>query len=484
MSSLRLAIPLPLVFICVSNSFAWQTFLSTTHKEITSQAIAVLPTNQSGNSDYPDAGKYSVALQNGSHTESHNTDDSIYGNDNALNGGIPYWWWVNAFENKYKRWLIYDAYYNMGRAYHLIQDQGVPAHAANISHGSAIDAMEEGPKEHQPIYTFGAVNDYLVPYSFYQPILSNTLSNIENHNWKESVSPFRDYWLTDNMDAPEDDALQPPGWGVYGGGVPGGREQLYAWSKNPGIMNLQYSESVNYTAGAIMAASKLLPPLVRIPLAISAPVINTETGNIITFKIIENRSPAVNISILIAETGQKIIDSSNNLWDQRSETDLNFPNGTELPYEKSFSINWKGKVSGEQLPDGNYTLQIFAQDSDGNIIPVMDNDGDGVADNSVDFPVPLTLFSVGHNFSYISLTGRPSLALTLNAQGADNTRQQANPGSSQTPNWSIGDAARFVNLALVIGTAFFSMKEARPFQSERAVISGVWVRFLWLRGCR
>ena len=49
---------------------------------------------------------------------------------------------------------------------------------------------------------------------------------------------------------------------------------------------------------------------------------------------------------------------------------------------------------------------------------------------------------------------------------------------------SLGDKRVVVNLALVTETVVFPMKKARPFQSERAVISGGWVRFLGLRGCR
>ncbi|MBU2575351.1 MAG: hypothetical protein KKH28_14885, partial [Elusimicrobia bacterium] len=49
---------------------------------------------------------------------------------------------------------------------------------------------------------------------------------------------------------------------------------------------------------------------------------------------------------------------------------INYPSGSELPYEKSFSINWKGNVVGNPLSDGNYTLQVSAQDSDGKDLPV------------------------------------------------------------------------------------------------------------------
>ncbi|MBU1598489.1 MAG: PKD domain-containing protein, partial [Nanoarchaeota archaeon] len=231
------------------------------------------------------------------------------------------------------------------------------------------------------------------PDEYYQPLHDDVIANIEAHNWKESVSPYKDYWLTDNMayllyGNPLD------GWGRYGGGSAEAPEQLYAWSKDPGILNSQYSASANYTAGALIDASKVFPPLMRIPVKISAPIINNDPGNEIAFKIIENRSPTVKVSLVVAETGQKIIDSSGKVWNESPENGINYPSGSELPYEKSFSINWKGNVVGNPLSDGNYTLQVSAQDSDGNNLPVMDNDGDGVPDTTAAFKIIYTALSL------------------------------------------------------------------------------------------
>ncbi|MBU2575353.1 MAG: hypothetical protein KKH28_14895 [Elusimicrobia bacterium] len=118
-----------------STAYAWQTvWPSATHKEITSQAISILPKDADGKDLYPDAQKRVSDLRNGSHEESHNSIAQPYGNDNSLNGGLPEVWWYYALENNYKRWQIANAYFNLGRTFHLIQDQAVPAHAANILH--------------------------------------------------------------------------------------------------------------------------------------------------------------------------------------------------------------------------------------------------------------------------------------------------------------------------------------------------------------
>jgi len=76
-----------------------------------------------------------------------------------------------------------------------------------------------------------------------------------------------------------------------------------------------------------------------------------------------------------------LIDSSENLWDQRSATDPNFPNGSELPFEKSFSVNWKGKVPGTPLADGNYKLKVPVWDTEGvpNQAPTNTSDPTGIA---------------------------------------------------------------------------------------------------------
>lgn len=119
----------------VSTASAWQSALfSTTHKQIADKAISLLPKDSEGKDLYPDIVKYANALREGSHAESHNTYLEKYSNSDILNGGVPFWWWNDALENRYMRWQTEAAYFNVGRTCHLIQDQAVPAHAANIRH--------------------------------------------------------------------------------------------------------------------------------------------------------------------------------------------------------------------------------------------------------------------------------------------------------------------------------------------------------------
>ncbi|PIU17712.1 MAG: hypothetical protein COT18_12580 [Elusimicrobia bacterium CG08_land_8_20_14_0_20_59_10] len=138
-----------------------------------------------------------------------------------------------------------------------------------------------------------------------------------------------------------------------------------------------------------MAASKNLPPLIRTQLTLSASVINTETGNIIFFKIIKNRTAAVKISLVV--DGVAIKDVNNNAWDKKSEIIPRAQNSdAELPYEKEFSVIWKGEMSSGQLADGPHTLKLKVWDTDnpsgsepGNPAPTNSSDPSGIA--SVDF---------------------------------------------------------------------------------------------------
>jgi len=66
-------------------------------------------------------------------------------------------------------------------------------------------------------------------------------------------------------------------------------------SPGSNLIQMRFAEAVTEGTNVLMAASKNLPPLIRTQLTLSASVINTETGNIIFFKIIKNRTAAVRL---------------------------------------------------------------------------------------------------------------------------------------------------------------------------------------------
>lgn len=206
-------------FVFVSPLCAWHSWGSLdTHKKITNDAVlltmglSACPADLSSLA-YPDLCKYLRDLKTGSDEESHNTTDNPLGNDNKLNGGIPQKWWDNALDENYKKSKYAYAYYNIGRVIHLIQDQAVPAHGANIYHFSSINPNEWDPygdnleravdaPERYTYPSVGVQGGYIYPYEYYQPLLNTTFDQAnrsyeESSTWKDPTTQ-RPYWLTDN----------------------------------------------------------------------------------------------------------------------------------------------------------------------------------------------------------------------------------------------------------------------------------------------
>ncbi|MBI4801835.1 MAG: Ig-like domain-containing protein [Elusimicrobia bacterium] len=197
------------------------------------------------------------------------------------------------------------------------------------------------------------------------------------------------------MDTAADDAVKPEnqreGWGSYGGGDPGGRQQLYSWNKSPGILNSQYSEAANYTVGALMEASNNLPSLITTFTVTNQPV-NTPQGVQITFDVMENRLAGVKVGIFVQETNQRIVtrdlttsidgpqstdgksysDTSygSHAWAEKNLTlyPTNISRLEFLPYMAHFTTEWHGELAGGRLAADvtSYTLVARVADGDGN----------------------------------------------------------------------------------------------------------------------
>jgi len=94
------------------------------------------------------------------------------------------------------------------------------------------------------------------------------------------------------------------------------------------------------------------------------PVINSQIGNEISFKILENRKKTVKIFITVdSPTGEPIISSE---YGTGKSFDLS--SGTTLPWEGLYVVIWDGKLANGQYPsDGQHTLHVRIQDDDGNL---------------------------------------------------------------------------------------------------------------------
>ncbi|HOX22271.1 MAG TPA: hypothetical protein PLL10_02310, partial [Elusimicrobiales bacterium] len=269
---------------------------------------------------------YGSQVADGSNQESHNIAWNDTGNDNTLNGGFPKAWWDDGKPKNgvpdnalyyYKTFKFAKAYTYIGRMLHLLQDQLVPVHAANIRHGGFVKHQDNLEKA---AYLPGGFNYDLTgpigtdsrPYSYYQSAQNDTrarlaswfLPNSSNYYWYPSTNAVA------GQDATVFGVNNPDYLGHYGGS---GASDIYSTNTdNQDIVRTQLTKSVGYTEGALIAASKLLPPLVREPLKIDPPTLAEGTTTTITFRIIENRSPNVKISIMVEDTDAFIRDVSIN----------------------------------------------------------------------------------------------------------------------------------------------------------------------------
>lgn len=392
----------------MSDGYCWYGLGYYTHAAIGNDAVV-------GNSElsilfqseYPDMYKYIVEIRDGSATESHNTGPTLTGNNWFLNGGFPEAWWDKGAGGDnalayYKSFDFNKAYEYIGRVCHLIQDQAVPTHAANISHG----LLSEGVIYHEDVFereadveghynagtkTLNPATGYSKPYEYYQPCMDETIGKIKAHRW------IYDYWLTDDMEG------IPDGKGEYGYGG-----DLYDYELSLEAVTEQLEQAINYTSGALIAASKALQPLVR-NLKIfgspsNAPVIDKETGSIIEFKILENRKDTVRIFMTVdSPLGEPIISPEYGKSGEGKFFILN-SNGSDLPKEGTYSVSWDGKLANGRYPsDGQHTLYALVRDEDDNESPC------ATQNFSINnYPPPVPLLQSPSDFSSISTT-RPTL---------------------------------------------------------------------------
>ncbi|MBI5207265.1 MAG: hypothetical protein HY934_05675 [Candidatus Firestonebacteria bacterium] len=404
--------------------YAWRSEIAeiglSTHYAITEKAISLL-----SDAEYPDIKKYfkddiinwSSGLTNDAGAHGKYSDPEIFyvGNPDAIkfNGGPFPKWWYGVTEKYTKFNFLGDksAYYYIGLMCHLVEDQCVPPHAANVSHG-ITDKFENEAWIQRPsggmvynididptYYYFNDKRPRVSPIRYTQSQLpywkypSNGFFEeyrglqfwIENTNstWKYSGQSF-----FPDPEKAKDDALK--GWGRYGGPALlfGGYTDIYIYmdldKKSADIIPDQLNEAVSFTAGMLMAVSKSLPPLVKDLKIASAsagvPKIDLVVGNKISFKILENRTQKVNIYITIDEPfvippQMGVPPSPDYFSDKLVKIDIDFElqpstESNDLPWKGEYSFTWDGKLRNGKFPtDGEHTLYVLVQDKDFNESP-------------------------------------------------------------------------------------------------------------------
>ena len=320
---------------------AWDSFGTLTHRQMTTDAIPSL-----SSSDYPDIAMYSANLINYSADETYS-----HGGNYLANGGNPLTLWRDKVLPQYKKGDYADAYDYIGSILHLVQDQGVPAHAFDIQHVSywAWGGLRSGDDLEKYADDAGRYShETILPKSgddqiaFYADMISRTM-DVVNTN---AVSPptgenWSDYWQAGN----------------YGNRrFPYDRDVNWYVIQHDNFARNRITESINYVAGNMAAASKKLPPLVK-DLKISSgcgsvPVINKQTGVQVSFKILENRMKTVKIFMTL--DGEAIISP-----EYGTGKSYELSSGSDLPWESTYTISWDGKLASGQYPsDGEHTLYV------------------------------------------------------------------------------------------------------------------------------
>jgi hypothetical protein len=357
--------------------------------------------------EYPDIKKVKSGLFGGIEdwTSGSTDDESAHGKTfdgdaGMYNGGpIDRWWGVAEYPaygvlNQYKRFKIsrFDssAYYYLALMAHLVGDQAVPTHAANIHHAEPKthiletgygDNFESDSDRLFPLDIAGSgVNlGDVAPRNYYRYGEAGTgsldITQAQLPGWIHHLASDENYWI--QRAGYIGDAFDIR-WGRYGFPDPNNPGNIYgvdyynADYDTQNIVRTQVTQAISYTAGVLRAASEKLPPLVK-DLQLTGlhdgkiAEVDPAEGTTISFKLMENRKPKVKVTILVYGAGGSelgVLSHEGKTWSGQEET---LPAGSDLPWEKVVTLSgWKGEVGGTPLPDGDYFLKAFAMDEDGN----------------------------------------------------------------------------------------------------------------------
>ena len=411
------------IFIILAFStpaFSWWSIgggdaLPSTHNRITTRAVELLR----GVTDYPDIDRFGDTIIGA--TSGPTDDKTAHGwdpNDSStedagrFNGGNFNEWWRKSKDDLYKNSKFdgdLNAYYRIGSMAHLVEDQAVPAHAANIIHGIALPDNPDGLEYWTDSYWQGPGTNIIAAYSVKDPIvyyydesnkgasiLINTQKKLSAWTWPGGIQfpvnttywTKRPYWSKNEnaqyayvgqaFNGDLANPMAPGGWGEYGGTA---GQDFYTYGPIPGlpltaasgIAHEQLDMATTYAAGMLMAVSKSLPPLVQSPSLNSAPgaivAINPGQNNTINFTLLDNRTSIVTYRLVVDD-----ISSSNDIISLSSQTAIlaDNPDLTSLPKSSVTTLTWNGLLaSGSTITarsDGMpHTLYISGTDEDQNL---------------------------------------------------------------------------------------------------------------------
>jgi hypothetical protein len=395
-----------LVPLLCGQAYSWWTiyepFTPSSHRLISTWAVDLTDP-----AEYLDIHRFSGTIIWG--TATRENDDNAHGkltdaevdyvgsaDAGKFNGGhFERWWDFSQFKHRRQNFIGegYNAYYYIGLMAHLIQDQAVPAHAANIYHAATSlkwDDLEFYADGKGPI-TLNV--NYLgkEPLGYYydkeneeDSIIRQTQIALSTWVYPSSGRIERwhglPYWLANQDHKYTGDAFfgdtavggLPGGWGVYGG--PAGDDMYVDWSwtkgfivASPEITQNRLNEAASYTAGMLMAVSRSLPPIVA-DASLSAPRLVPGGSVRLTFDILENRTTDAYLIIELKDEGggsRAII--SPEYQTGKAETLDYDADPARLPYWKHIELDWDGTLAnGEWAPSGERKLVVTARDGDGN----------------------------------------------------------------------------------------------------------------------
>ena len=285
-----------------------------------------------------------------------NTDYPLAESAGRFDGGPYDLWYKKGWDRYVTGKYVGDkdsAYYYFSLMVHLVQDQAVPAHAANIYHAEVLDdtlepidlpvipaweLLKNVPTNTDEFESWtsksGAApkigfdvakldNNYLAAYyDKARPedsLLRDTQINIRN--WTSPINGRR-YWYengqaqykyTGQAFFPNTNFDTRLGWGAYGG--VGGTDiyQYTTWQMGIPYSNTasdqiardQVDIAASYTAGLLIAISSSLPAVVQSPsingVSGSPATVSPGQSNTISFTLLDNRTPVVTYRLLVDE---------------------------------------------------------------------------------------------------------------------------------------------------------------------------------------
>ncbi|MCX5792476.1 MAG: hypothetical protein NTY45_09755, partial [Elusimicrobia bacterium] len=390
------------------------------HRLITQSAMSLI--QETG--EYPDLNKFSSVILEATTGDANDAkahgkilagdpDYPLANEAGRFNGG-PFDLWQKRALARYNAQDFAgtenSSYYYFALMTHLLQDQAVPAHAANIYHGQIIG--DEGcysllwnttvpcDPDDLELYSGGRGPGFIVRGKEYgkkaedyyyngknipASIVRQTQSKLTGWEYPDTgdIAKWRgsQYWIKNNVTYSGEGFIGnlantgEAGWWGHYGGTPNNTDMYlyltlstpFGKTDSPVIAENQLKEAAEFTAGMLMAVSRSLPPLIKEPYINNVPAsdatvatVYTNAPNTIRFKLMDNRTSAVDLHLEVDAYGGRPIVSVSTIA-------VFLSSGTMLPWELQYTTQWDGKYAdGTPIPSGDHKLFASGTDADGN----------------------------------------------------------------------------------------------------------------------